>query len=236
MKTICVDPVSAALLTTRHKCENNPWDANSTCRCNLPPFLSFVTVDRPPPIAACNCGLSALTNGHHADRCAVFGPSPWIGQRVALYAQQRSWLDIELRLDRTGNVIPASSVIADAIVGSGTLAEALPIYDDEDDPPPDAHITVVRAVRTRLLLKATNDGNGRLVTDISDQLPLQDWSPGRWALRFTDVAPTGERCPECEYDERFHAGQDHCRVCFPQPAPVVAPVLAGEGTYSEWTI
>jgi hypothetical protein len=196
VNVIAVDPVTPPLLIAGH--------------------LSFVTVDRPPPVG-------------------------WIGQRVAIYADQRTpaWLEAiwppNLPADASKALQPyGERVVMDAIVGSGTLAEALPIMDGSEDD--DWTVPMV-----------LNDAGGLThygpllvrVADIGDQLPLQDWSAGRWALRFTDVATRihdrylaigdGPLCP----DDWVSCDDSSCgfsHVTFPRPAPV----LSGEGTYREW--
>jgi hypothetical protein len=216
MRTVVVDPVSAALLTTRRNMDagrgavSAPREAVAVGleAAHPEPFLSFVTVDRPPPVG-------------------------WIGQRVAIYAGRRSG-------------IAEVSIVADEIVGSGTLAEALPIYEDADDCP-DSIDLIEHSGDTLYIWRAGEDEEPE--RSIHDQLPLQDWSAGRWALRFTDVAPTEDRCPDC-WGRGYHdvnadgARADDGVYSWECPEcdrigfcpPVVAPVLSGDDpTYKEWT-
>jgi hypothetical protein len=238
MRTLVVDPVSAALLTTLGGCDcgATPWDHAEGCFATRP-FLSFATVDRPPPDGACDCGVPWLDGGgyRHLPECASLGPS-WIGQRVAIYAEDDG---------RSNDFYGDIRLSFDAIVGSGTLAEALPIMDGSEDD--DWTVPMV-----------LNDAGGLThygpllvrVADIGDQLPLQDWSPGRWALRFTDVAPTSERCPDCSgrgahdvdgdgnrtADGIWSKACPTCRRAGFCPA-VVAPVLSGDDPiYREWRV
>lgn len=226
MNTISLDPVTAALLTTRRADPATFSYLHGT----MEPILSFVTVDEPPPTTPCD----DVQHPH----CACLGPSPWIGQRVAIYA------DPALEVWKPGHPLTdwcisrsreewalIEPIHRDAIVGSGTLAEALRIVDDRDDVLAVAHIRVVAAVRTLLYVSRPLPGGGYETTDITDQLPLQSWSPDRWALRFTDVAPTSEQCARC--GSTFPIAQN-CPLC--ATGPVLAPVLSGDDpTYKEWT-
>jgi hypothetical protein len=240
VNTICLDPVTAALLTTRRLC-----DTCATFAAHLPaelvrhpcghcaPFLSFVTVDRPPPRARCDCN-DYYPDLPHKVGCASLGPSPWIGQRVAIYAADVNLYPYADRMRACG--ITPAKVVLDAIVGSGTLAEALPIYVKGDCGMTSAPHICVWGPNELVYY-----GEGIEARFISDQLPLQDWSPGRWALRFTDVATRihdrylaigdGPLCPvdwvSCDDSS---CGFSH--VTFPRPAPVLS---GDDPTYKEWT-
>jgi hypothetical protein len=226
--------VTAALLTTRRLC-----DTCATFAAHLPaelvrhpcghcaPFLSFVTVDRPPPRARCDCN-DYYPDLPHKVGCASLGPSPWIGQRVAIYARSDWGYVHPVAWERAK--ANGQKIVTDAIVGSGTLAEAHQIVRFKakhkyDDPLTTLGLSsCIEVTDDDLLLWTHHDGGFR---SIKDQLPLQDWTPGRWALRFTDVARTSERCSPCwvKGNENFHRG-----------VPVVAPVLSGEHPiYKEWT-
>jgi hypothetical protein len=200
MRTVVVDPVSAALLTTRRNMDagrgavSAPREAvaKGLEAAHPDPFLSFVTVDRPPPVG-------------------------WIGQRVAIYAEDDG---------RSNDFYGDIRLSFDAIVGSGTLAEALPIYEDADDCP-DSIDLIEHSGDTLYIWRAGEDEEPE--RSIHDQLPLQDWSAGRWALRFTDVASVRRRDSIARSVANLTAGE----VALSHDA--AAPVLSGDDpTYKEW--
>ena len=94
-------------------------------------------------------------------------------------------------LRRAGD-LTAHKITFAAIVATAVVTEALPII-------------ARHSKRTGDWVRLLNDepklglalGRDSSVTDISDQLPYADWTPGRVALPLTDVQPTTVRCPTC---------------------------------------
>jgi hypothetical protein len=81
------------------------------------------------------------------------------------------------------------------IVASTIVLDCVPITGCADK----THHICERAGRLTEHWPLRPDPYGEEVTerDITDQLPLGDFTPGRWAWLLDDVKPTTERCPAC---------------------------------------
>lgn len=118
------------------------------------------------------------------------------------------------------------------IVGSGIITESLPITDRRAMPD---HGPQVSHNPASGVLYQRGSASGDALTHISDQLPYGDWTPGRYAWRITEAAPTTERCPWCwgrgDTDPYMHStcpvcdGAGHCA---PHPA-------TGQQGWWNWT-
>lgn len=113
------------------------------------------------------------------------------------------------------------------IVGAVTLAERVPVAGKgacsfHDD---DRHVCESDGLLAVM---------GRHPTDISDQLPWADWSPGRWAWRIENPKPTSVECPVCGGEVRWthdgtwiDEGREPCVECHGDgdcpPIPYSAP-------------
>jgi hypothetical protein len=101
------------------------------------------------------------------------------------------------------------------IVGSGIITESLRITDRRWMPDNGEQVTVNPATGS---LRHCGSPLSGVFDDISDQLPYGDWTPGRWAWRITEAAPTTERCPWCWGYSGWHGqGEERafygCPVC-----------------------
>ncbi len=110
------------------------------------------------------------------------------------------------------SVDPAVPLPLGVVVCTVAVAEALPIvgagrpFDEHERRRP----RVIRTWATASLDRLNGELNR---SDISDQLPYGDWTPGRWAWRLTDVEPVtgrhepvvirGNRQGVCEIEETW---------------------------------
>lgn len=92
-----------------------------------------------------------------------------------------------------------------AIVATAELVGCVPInpqvgHEHEVYDPPDDHVyTTVdgRALFRQRVIGDPSIPSNVMTIDLTSQLPLGDWSPGRWAWLLDDVQSTGGRCPVC---------------------------------------
>lgn len=92
-----------------------------------------------------------------------------------------------------------------AIVATADLVGCVPInpqvgHEHEVYDPPDDHVyTTVdgRALFRQRVIGDPSIPSNVMTIDLTSQLPLGDWSPGRWAWLLDDVQSTGGRCPVC---------------------------------------
>jgi hypothetical protein len=94
-----------------------------------------------------------------------------------------------------------------AIVGSAVLVDCLPIVARSDTPQSSHLLHVTWNEQDRLYRYdrgVAHHGPQNLghypvwePTDLTDQLPLGDFTPGRWAWLIADAKPITERCPVC---------------------------------------
>lgn len=148
---------------------------------------------------------------------AVFGP--W---EVHEYADNRWRVSLTERPTRR-IVLPLG-----AIVGTVVVADALRIVE-EDDPIP---LPCIEPGERHLSLWYPASGApGDEATEhyVTDQLPLGDFTPGRWGWLLTDPKPTTELCICCLNDRRSGAV---CMLCNDQHGTDPVPVRGHRGVWS----
>ncbi len=105
-----------------------------------------------------------------------------------------------------------------AIVGSGVVAEVLPIVD------PEQYENLASAYEGPAAIMATDRYVGHVpewggaldedeIADLSSLLPFATWEPGRTAYRVEDAAPTTARCPTCWGDPAHGPYEARCPTC-----------------------
>lgn len=206
----------------------------------------------------CDCNFaSSLTRpfkGEHRDLHSVVKryetrswpcPQNIIGQRIAIHQAKRvptvervgdynvdkGYHDCPARMWRDGG--SAVDLPLGAVVGSGIITASLDIVEGP-------------SYRSDVFVSLWPDGklwSGG--TDISDQLPYGDWTPGRFAWQIEQAAPTTERCPRCwgEFDGKSRLedrqGQrvrvwDVCPVCEDENRCGPIPATGRQGWWT-WT-
>jgi hypothetical protein len=134
------------------------------------------------------------------------------------------------RTDEVSRLLPLG-----AIVGSGTITESLPIVGVMASTRGSQRRGIV-ANGARVVAYQSDDVDGmwQETADISDQLPYGDWTPGRWAWRITEAAPTTERCPWCwgEVWRRPLRRSPSCPVC---DGPGRCDPIPATGKQGWWT-
>lgn len=119
-----------------------------------------------------------------------------------------------------------------AVVATARIVDCLPIMLFDDWGGRDAIVT-----------ESPQPGLWRYdaqATDITDQLPYGDFTPGRWAWLLDDVQPTTERCPacwgegvvSCADDDDVGDGCDICKGGLLSLYPI--PAKGRQGLW-EWT-
>lgn len=94
------------------------------------------------------------------------------------HGADRRWLDLPLGV----------------VVGSGVLTASVPMIEQRGMAGgPDVLLTAAPMT----LLTAVGEAACARATNVEDQRPFGDFSPGRWAWIFDDLAPITERCPVC---------------------------------------
>jgi hypothetical protein len=129
-------------------------------------------------IPDCSCG--DWEEGHWDPRCA----------------EQINWKKALLRDERGHGWSFVSWLPTSVIVGSVEVVRCLPIVGWRGDIVVESIFLSRRGPETLWHQSAIEYG-GRSSTEISDQLPFCDWSPGRWACELVDPVLTTERCPVC---------------------------------------
>jgi hypothetical protein len=130
--------------------------------------------------------------------------------RVGIHAGKSRPVDVMpwiLRPDRkvmanvnAGSRSPEISLPLGALVATAELVDVVPITDGELPYPEHwtAHVSLAHRSNTRLHLYEPGSVEPLWsITDITDQLPFGDYSPGRYAWLLDDIEPTTERCPAC---------------------------------------
>jgi hypothetical protein len=106
------------------------------------------------------------------------------------------------------NVIPhGRGVTRGSVVGSTEIVDCLPINPPGNEPKTEADLNepaylrfICRHIGDSLTFYEFDNGGNHPATrsdDITDQLPMGDFSDGRWAWILKDAKPVTERCPWC---------------------------------------
>lgn len=93
-----------------------------------------------------------------------------------------------------------------AIVGTVVVAAALPIvrlYSETPEPRDGALVNDGHGLTLHPPSLRPPPGRSSAEGDVSDQLPLGNFTPGRWGWLLTDPKPTTEQCPACGGAEAF---------------------------------
>lgn len=128
---------------------------------------------------------------------------PSLGLTIGEYSTR--WLAGDVVLHKTPYPLVTRSLPLGAIVATANLLDCVPIVDDGAA----RNCVDVRVGHPEagavLRLDRTEPGWPttlvETITDVLDQLPYGDFTPGRWAWLLDDVKPTTERCPACWPDE-----------------------------------
>jgi len=116
------------------------------------------------------------------------------------------WVDSNGRLFRRGASVGALLPLG-AVIGSCRITASLPVVAAG----PTAPEQVVALHASGVVVVAANPGFGHAFaalyppglaldehsTDVTDQVPYGDFTPGRWAWIIEDAKPTTKRCPTC---------------------------------------
>lgn len=203
-------------------------------------------------------------NGAKSDRPMVkrFETRSWpcqpkyIGQRVAFHAAKRA---MPKPVDEADTMIgefrkedgrtlshPTLGVIdlpLGAVVGSGIITASLPIASSDVAVPEPVDSVVARCGERLAFWRAIYPPGEERVwepTDISDQLPYGDWTPGRYAWLIEDAAPCTERCPLClgdgdvDDDGKPSWLENPCPVCNRDGRCDPSPAVGHQGIW-QWT-
>lgn len=117
-----------------------------------------------------------------------------------------------------------------AVLATAQLVDCVPInpqvgHEHEEYDPPDDHIyTTVdgRALYRQQVIGDPSNPRNVVPTDLTDQLPLGDFTAGRWAWILYDIASTQVRCPVCLgqhpdglpiAETGFYRGLEACPPC-----------------------
>lgn len=182
---------SATLIATRQPCGGYQHGDDSTCRCSTM-VKRFETRSRP---------------------C----PPKYIGQRVAIHAAKRRPRDIWCSWQTDPVFPPELAPLYDygrcvdpqesndgewwrhrwagplgAVVATAVITASLPILRPFEDCPQHPHIVNMGG---ELVLCAGPSKGSVKQTDISDQLPYGDFTPGRYAWALADVEPVDPPVP-----------------------------------------
>jgi activating signal cointegrator 1 len=114
-----------------------------------------------------------------------------------------------------------------AIVGSAVVVDCVPIVTPADVQA-DLEIAVSEATGRLYVWDWTNDTE----RDVTDQTPLGDFTPGRWAWLIADAQPVERRCPACWGGTT--SPFPHCRVCLNCGDSLPVPARGRLGWW-EWT-
>ena len=158
----------------------------------------------PAPLATLLVTRQPCSDHSYLDQCGqmvarwVTQPEdcPYVGERVEFVVSAATHDGCNYNAARFDLVSEAPTLFCNkcgwgrsAVYGSGVIAESLPIvpaiYRTYDDPPYNGHQRIfVSDEQDRLWRTAKASGPPE---DITDQLPHQDWSPGRWAWHVEQV-------------------------------------------------
>ena len=152
--------------------------------------------------------------------------------RVAIHAAQRparfaeayeAWCAVGTLVGESGDVVynatrgragaleVVDALPLGAVVGSAVVIDCVPIVR--------RGTPTVEDYERRDVALLTDADRGLLLDrwdevhqcDLTDQLALGDFSPGRWAILLDDPAPTTERCPWCWGGVLDGRGETLCR-------------------------
>lgn len=118
-----------------------------------------------------------------------------------------------------------------AIVATAELVGCIPIKGDGRRMPfPGRHVETFG--RSAFVWLGSNSAD---CTDITDQVPYGDFTPGRWAWVLADVEPTTERCPHCRNPAPGARGQNVCPSCAAYGKCDPIPAKGRQGLWNiEW--
>jgi len=123
-----------------------------------------------------------------------------------------------------------------AVVASAVLTDCVPMHDTCAEPIPDDLLYVTIDGRGLYRQQVIGDpwvASNVVATDLTDQLPYGDFTPGRWALLLDDIKPTTERCPWCWGGAVDTDGW--CRVCDDDLRCDPIPARGQQAIPWEWT-
>lgn len=170
-------------------------------------------------------------------------PEELIGQRVIIHAGKREpgqcervggWttyradyhrndprrIPVRMVHDLAGRV----TLPLGAVVGSATLAGCYPMVTNRAGHVEGDFLAFDHGGKDHLTLVQRDRAPERIWTDVSDQRPYDNFTPGRFAWLFEDAQPCEKRCPVCggsgrtahmfTVDVFLHGVEDHpCVLC-----------------------
>jgi hypothetical protein len=120
-----------------------------------------------------------------------------------------------------------------ALVATAVLVDCVPIVDGHERVKPTTAHAATLSTEHGLRLCVYDPERGRY--DYTGQLPLGDFTPGRWAWLLEDVRRTVDECPACGGQGFYGLGTDawNCRVCTGRGSCAPIPWKGRQGVW-EW--
>lgn len=175
----------------------------------LPPHLAMLVVlghktilDWPDPFPGEPGDRVAIIASEEPPECSLWEDAPYdnIGDRWQ-YGQEvegdrkDDWWLVDLDPNRTDDGLIWLPL--GVVVGTVTVDDALPIMGDGEIRP-DGRYIIHAAGELWIIGSSTLPASSDSAHEnISDQLPLGDFSPGRWGWRLSNPQPPTKPCPGC---------------------------------------